>query len=277
MSRRSRGFTLIELLVVIAIIAILAAILFPVFAQARAKARQTSCTSNMKQASLAVLMYVQDYDETLPIGAYNPDPNAPVQMWYDFVEPYVKSGIKAVIVEATPAGRTNAPFWICPDILSRNAPVGPGEPPVPTFNQGFYSASMSYMGNANFMPFWHRNVPNQTFPGTISTLAAVSAPAQVVLIAEGMGYSPGTGGDDCTTGCVNTETGFPFSGHPVIGNPAVYCVARYRHSGGAVYALLDGHVKWYRGPGRSWNEMNMSSVAWRKSMAPNAVVWFRED
>lgn len=62
------GFTLIELLVVIAIIAILAAILFPVFAQAREKARQTSCLSNIKQIATATMQYVQDYDETFPIG-----------------------------------------------------------------------------------------------------------------------------------------------------------------------------------------------------------------
>ncbi len=61
--RHALGFTLIELLVVIAIIAILAAILFPVFAQAREKARQTACLSNMKQAGLATVLYVQDYDE----------------------------------------------------------------------------------------------------------------------------------------------------------------------------------------------------------------------
>ena len=64
--RRRQGFTLIELLVVIAIIAILAAILFPVFAKAREKARQISCTSNMKQLGLAFMQYQQDNDEVLP-------------------------------------------------------------------------------------------------------------------------------------------------------------------------------------------------------------------
>jgi prepilin-type N-terminal cleavage/methylation domain-containing protein len=70
-SKGPRGFTLIELLVVIAIIAILAAILFPVFAQAREKARQTACLSNVKQLGTGVMMYAQDYDETLPLGALN--------------------------------------------------------------------------------------------------------------------------------------------------------------------------------------------------------------
>ena len=76
-----RGFTLIELLVVIAIIAILAAILFPVFARAREKARQTSCLSNEKQLGLAQLMYAQDYDETLTGRV----------MWVRLLEPYVKN------------------------------------------------------------------------------------------------------------------------------------------------------------------------------------------
>jgi prepilin-type N-terminal cleavage/methylation domain-containing protein/prepilin-type processing-associated H-X9-DG protein len=70
MTRIRNGFTLIELLVVIAIIAILAAILFPVFAQARERARGISCLSNMKQTGVATLMYVQDYDETFPMNLY---------------------------------------------------------------------------------------------------------------------------------------------------------------------------------------------------------------
>jgi prepilin-type N-terminal cleavage/methylation domain-containing protein len=75
-AKNRRGFTLIELLVVIAIIAILAAILFPVFAQAREKARQTSCLSNCKQMGLSFLMYTQDYDELFPIGAAAASDNA---------------------------------------------------------------------------------------------------------------------------------------------------------------------------------------------------------
>src|SRR5262249_50337883 len=69
--KSSHAFTLIELLVVIAIIAILAAILFPVFAQAREAARKTSCLSNTKQLGLAIMQYVQDYDETYPMNEWN--------------------------------------------------------------------------------------------------------------------------------------------------------------------------------------------------------------
>ena len=85
--KRRMGFTLIELLVVIAIIAILAAILFPVFAKAREKARQISCASNLKQIGVAVMQYTQDYDEKYP-QAYANNGNE----WYDMIQPYIKSG-----------------------------------------------------------------------------------------------------------------------------------------------------------------------------------------
>ena len=85
-----RAFTLIELLVVIAIIATLAAILFPVFAQVREKARQTSCASNTRQLSLGVLMYAQDYDETLPPTTIASEDEEGV-LWPDLMQPYIKN------------------------------------------------------------------------------------------------------------------------------------------------------------------------------------------
>src|SRR6266513_4447720 len=100
MTRSKRGFTLIELLVVIAIIAILAAILFPVFAMARAKARQTACLSNMKQLGTGLTMYAQDWDETLPLNDYVGNGLMPLPGWRDpragdswcsGIYPYVKN------------------------------------------------------------------------------------------------------------------------------------------------------------------------------------------
>src|SRR3982750_4884364 len=113
--RRTSGFTLIELLVVIAIIAILAAILFPVFAQAREKARQISCISNLKQIGLAFQMYIQAYDETLPNVATQPSDDgacAPKLSWYNagggwsiLVNAYIKNGGSYHCPSA------ESPFW----------------------------------------------------------------------------------------------------------------------------------------------------------------------
>jgi prepilin-type N-terminal cleavage/methylation domain-containing protein/prepilin-type processing-associated H-X9-DG protein len=102
--RLHKGFTLIELLVVIAIIAILAAILFPVFSRAREKARQTACLSNVKQLVLASDMYCQDYDETLiPSAQGRPGPPPTAYIWPAYLKPYVK----------------NEGIFVCPDARSQ--------------------------------------------------------------------------------------------------------------------------------------------------------------
>lgn len=275
-TRPSRGFTLIELLVVIAIIAILAAILFPVFAQARDAARKASCTSNLKQIGLAILMYNQDYDETYPFAAFNP-PGQTLIMWYDLVEPYVKSGTKGVMNPvAGPAGRNAAPFWICPNYDKNDYAKLPGDPDPFPFDPQAKVRGMSYAANGNIMPMMHSAFPGFTFPGRITSLAALQSPAQVVLVGHSQAVRPALAGDDWFSDCVNDETGYPPTGNPNIGNAAAYCSARYKHNGGSVYLLADGHAKWFKGPA-SWRARDTSNVAYRKSLAPNAAAWWRED
>lgn len=132
---RKAGFTLIELLVVIAIIAILAAILFPVFAQAREKARAITCLSNEKQMGLAMMQYVQDYDENyFPANYGYTGPSGTVEVrWYDMVQPYVKNG----------SANSNGLFygqdgiWHCPSFPSdQNAEYGVQEYIFPGWTGG---------------------------------------------------------------------------------------------------------------------------------------------
>lgn len=155
-----RGFTLIELLVVIAIIAILAAILFPVFAQAREKARQTSCLSNNKQYASAMLMYLQDYDETFPQSAVL-TPTC-VETMYHLIDPYVKnkqiavcpSDAQAINIQAA----TGIPCPGTPDFVSYTVNRSvfkdgfvPGATPVhlPAISRTSETA-MTYDGNIAF-------------------------------------------------------------------------------------------------------------------------------
>lgn len=138
---RRRGFTLIELLVVIAIIAILAAILFPVFAKAREKARQSSCLSNVKQIMLGVLQYCQDYDEQLPIGTsywYAPDGGGASSRidpapWNELIAPYIKN----TQVFACPSDSPN----------TQNISTWPGNPRV-----------LSYCANMCYEQFGFQNI-----------------------------------------------------------------------------------------------------------------------
>ncbi len=150
---RRRGFTLIELLVVIAIIALLAAILFPVFARAREKARQSSCAGNIKNLGTAVLMYTQDYDETLPLAAYFVPPGDALT-WHDLVEPYVKSH----------------QIWHCPSSAVKKADAS-----------GKITTHFGY--NAPYLTTLASDFSNA---GTHSAeiLANVTAPTQTVLFAD---------------------------------------------------------------------------------------------
>jgi prepilin-type N-terminal cleavage/methylation domain-containing protein/prepilin-type processing-associated H-X9-DG protein len=105
--KHNKGFTLIELLVVIAIIAILAAILFPVFAKARSKARQATCLSNVKQIGLSMKMYMSDYDEAYPFGCIDMLSYSGNKWWYQLLEPYSKN----VGVFKCPERRPS--YWNC--------------------------------------------------------------------------------------------------------------------------------------------------------------------
>jgi prepilin-type N-terminal cleavage/methylation domain-containing protein/prepilin-type processing-associated H-X9-DG protein len=165
---RSRAFTLIELLVVIAIIAILAAILFPVFAKAREKARQASCMSNVKQIGLGLLQYYQDYDEVVPQVAYGIEGTCgsnwnQAVSWRTMIYPYVK----------------NAQVFACPSNPSKslNTLDTPLQFPV------------SYVGNWNFhyqtgMPLGMFDYPGC---GRLS-LGGVQLPAQTINIVEIWSY-----------------------------------------------------------------------------------------
>jgi prepilin-type N-terminal cleavage/methylation domain-containing protein/prepilin-type processing-associated H-X9-DG protein len=131
MSARRKGFTLIELLVVIAIIAILAAILFPVFARARENARRSSCQSNVRQITLGIKQYVQDYDEKFPLDTVDTTNGNPYG-WADAIQPYVK----------------NEQVFQCPsDSASANAgtsPVGSGT----DYTDYFYNKNLSMQGES---------------------------------------------------------------------------------------------------------------------------------
>jgi prepilin-type N-terminal cleavage/methylation domain-containing protein/prepilin-type processing-associated H-X9-DG protein len=222
---RIRGFTLIELLVVIAIIAILAAILFPVFAQAREKARGITCTSNLKQLSLAWLMYAQDYDETLPMTAAQL-PNGAQVFWQSLVDPYIKGGVRTAANGQTEVGEKLS-IYICPNYLAA-APdrdeAGTPRDKVPGIGQ--YPLS-SYAPNFHVTTAWW--ALGQKWAGenaSAGTLGQIAEPAQVVLLAPN---------HDC---CIESWGG---------GGPNNWTRAARRHADGANYALADGHVKWFRG------------------------------
>src|SRR5579871_3500922 len=238
------GFTLIELLVVIAIIAILAAILFPVFAQAREKARQTMCLSNMKQISLAVLMYVQDYDEVTPLAYHNAatgDANGTdtnfYESWWAMIYPYNKNNQ----VTSCPSNPNNKfPVSSILDVrLGLKASYG-----VNTFDfshvKGAFSRDPGFQGDPR---------------DTVSVaLADMVAPAQLIGVVE---HTLSFAEYDVTQGfgiydAPTQETCFPDFETPPTGDPggALCYISSGNlfagHSGRVNVALMDGHAKSFR-------------------------------
>lgn len=182
MDRRNRAFTLIELLVVIAIIAILAAILFPVFAQAREKARQASCLSNVKQIGLGLFMYTQDYDEKMPTAFANINAingGGANYIPYDTqILPYIK----------------NYQIFACPSDATGVPQVGLGDMWDGSFlvnGRLSIRRSYGYVGRVYTSEHGGNEVdPNTGMSdwGNGNSIAAFDAPAETIAITEEWGY-----------------------------------------------------------------------------------------
>jgi prepilin-type N-terminal cleavage/methylation domain-containing protein len=243
---RRKGFTLIELLVVIAIIAILAAILFPVFAQARDKARQTTCTSNTKQNALAFMMYINDYDETFPLGfgraggtgnwlwnfyhaaPYNWRPSVPpsdpryasyLVHWSHVIQPYVKNyGLYEC--PSCPPKRLNTPDY--------NNPLATPAKVAYTYNGLLHALSQAQIANPAKLPLLWEGRGKASVEGFALTNPALrcddaSRPCRYF---------------SCTFG--NPGNAYPTGAMFVLDGPV------WIHSNGALFAHADGSAKWRR-------------------------------
>jgi prepilin-type N-terminal cleavage/methylation domain-containing protein/prepilin-type processing-associated H-X9-DG protein len=191
MMRRRAGFTLIELLVVIAIIAILAAILFPVFAQAREKARQAGCLSNLRQVGLATQMYMQDYDETVPWSCLG-------RIWAQREKVLYKNirDDDIYFVELIRPYTKNDAIWYCPS-------TGPNYVWKDAFKQPFSYNGSSYI--YNMMCIKVNSCSPKVQPGPYffagKTMAAFPAPAQAPLYYDMPYHIPGAPHNDLFNVC----------------------------------------------------------------------------
>jgi len=289
-----RAFTLIELLVVIAIIAILAAILFPVFAQARASARGISCVSNAKQSATAVLMYAQDYDETIPrlfnrgsvaygfcpSGDCGPEwgdpgtnPNRQSGLFWAVLQPYIKS----------------AQMGYCPEVGKTNwqsaipALTGSAYNPALEAN-GTYQSSFAQMAVNIWLVEWHPDMNWNSRPaapaGPAGAMAAWARPAELIMLTADSVWD--TGGVSVSAGVGNTAvwpanpvgpcgagigwTWYVHKGMQRSGNPQPGGTGtpndRGINSGMANIAFGDGHVKPVRYNALERCDFNATAGVW---------------
>ncbi len=210
---RYNGFTLIELLVVIAIIALLAAILFPVFGRARENARRTSCLSNMKQLGLGMMQYVQDYDDVYP-GHFGG--NGGSERWPQMINPYVKSN------------------------QIYNCPSRAGDFPY----TGDYNTAgrIGYGMNDWLNKYWEAD----------STLASIQRPSETLWIAEINGVTAAEVAADPDINSYRAIPSYYNKDNPTSDYYGMQTVPEprgrlsARHFGGTNVLWADAHVKWLR-------------------------------
>ncbi|MBC7806219.1 MAG: DUF1559 domain-containing protein [Akkermansiaceae bacterium] len=246
-NRQRYAFTLIELLVVIAIIAILAAILFPVFAQAREKARQASCMSNMKQIGLAVIQYTQDYDETFPQGLHN---GWWQESWLWSTAPYLKS-LDVLRCPNDPVGNTVASLTWLPNL--RTTYVSNGLIEWDGVSQNELRGVMGMAQN------WVKD-------HGVQALANVNRPAESIMLTErahvypleeqssGNSYNWGPGCFLSGQTWWEADNGVPIAPSRIPDGTRAVTVNKYDpagpnggvmaiHNDRANFAFVDGHVK----------------------------------
>lgn len=222
MSKRT-GFTLIELLVVIAIIAILAAILFPVFARARAKAQQNNCLANLKQQALAVNMYMSDYDET-SLGASAVVVAGTFTVYAEYLYPYVK----------------NAQIFICPSDSTGNT-VGlrggawtTANPNIPQCSYLWNNADGTYICTTSRGPSWGYKSGDIDMSNTICIADTIAGSINNITCLASSDSARDVGlGVSCAGGAVWDGVAAPT------------CMSD-RHASGANCAFMDGHAKWVK-------------------------------